>query len=117
MSEDPFDEHDPIKVTPLRGLMRDMHEQNVGDGTDDYFKARMEKMIEVAWYLSAQSAAERGSARVQPTDIDSGFKRLLEPSYQLKRAVDETEETYRKLREISEEAPLFADELEVDIDE
>lgn len=113
MDDDPFEEHDPIKPTPLRELMRDMHEQQVGEGMEDYLKARMEKMIEVAWYLSAEEAAKRGSSTVERTDIDNGFQRLLEPSYQLKQAVQETEQTYRHLRKVTEEAPLFDDELEV----
>lgn len=108
MSEDPFDDHNPIKPTTMEKLLRDQTEEGLQKESDieELMKSKLDALTLTVWDMAMENAKKRDSSTVEETDVIEAFNEIYYPYTLLEEVADIAGEYERELRKTASKARL-----------
>lgn len=107
------DDPNPIKVAPLKQLVKQHSDKRTGSDAINSLIGQLEFLAERLWLRASHYADERGKKTVQEQDIQRAYDDLLYPHDLLKDAAEELNLMSDTMDEYAEQSPIF-DEYEDD---
>lgn len=108
MSKDPFENHDPIKPSPMGRLLREQTGEGMQKETDieELMKNKLDAFTLTVWDMAVENAKMRNSSTVEETDLIEAFNEIYYPYTLLEEVADIAGEYERELRKTAAEARL-----------
>lgn len=109
MSDDPTDEHDPIKENPLHDLLRAYtpEDMQVGGDSSDYVKLQLENTIRVVWEEAVKNAKDRDRKTVEEQDVRAAYNEIFYPYTLLEEAATKMGEYQLELQRTADRSPVL----------
>ncbi|WP_227380930.1 hypothetical protein [Haladaptatus halobius] len=116
MSDEPTDENDPIKESPLHDLLRAYtpEEMQVGGDSSAYVKLQLENTIEVVWQEAVKNAKDRDRKTVEEQDVRAAYNEIFYPYTLLEEAATKMGEYQLELQRTANKSPVLETEIEED---